>query len=199
MQYTLHATRRTPYGALRLVQAMPAWLVKTRRAPSRHSRDARVYGHSTTAMHKLSTPPPFPPIHRLLLSVISRVKRGSETPLFVLFFFSHTLLLSRQAVVTGVAPYPRFLPSIFIAHRVQQSHCSSIFHTVLLTHALALSASHFVHKKNIIPPRPSSRTSSSQLRLLGMICVLLAVRRWQVLKRAAVRMGLHQGMYGVSR
>ena len=41
----------------RLVQAMPAWLVKTRRAPSRRSRDARVYGHTTTVMHKLSTPP----------------------------------------------------------------------------------------------------------------------------------------------
>ena len=27
-------------------------------APSRHSRDGRVYGHTTTAMHKLSTPPP---------------------------------------------------------------------------------------------------------------------------------------------
>ena len=26
----------------------------------RHSRDARVYGHTTTAMHKLSTPPPAP-------------------------------------------------------------------------------------------------------------------------------------------
>ena len=36
----------------------------------------------------------------------------------------------------------------FIAHRVQQSHCSSIFHhRVLLTHALALSASQVVHKK----------------------------------------------------
>ena len=55
-----------------------------------------------------------------------------------------------QAVVTGpgvVPSSPRFLPSIFIAHRVQQSHCSSIFHQVLLTHALALSASQFVHKK----------------------------------------------------
>ena len=37
---------------------MSAWLVKTRRAPSRHSRDARVHGHTTTATHKLSTPPP---------------------------------------------------------------------------------------------------------------------------------------------
>ena len=30
---------------------MLAWSVKTRRAPSRHCRDARVYGHTTTAMH----------------------------------------------------------------------------------------------------------------------------------------------------
>ena len=69
---------------------------------------------------------------------------------FFLFLFL-TLLLSsfwRQAVVTGVVPSPpRFLPSIFIAHRVQQSHCSSIFHRPLLTPALALSARQFVHKK----------------------------------------------------
>ena len=60
MQSTLHATRRTPHGALRVVQASNVclWLVKTRRAPSRHGRDARVYGHTTTAMRKLSTPPP---------------------------------------------------------------------------------------------------------------------------------------------
>ena len=32
--------------------------VKTRRARSRHSRDARGYGHTTTGMHELSTPPP---------------------------------------------------------------------------------------------------------------------------------------------
>ena len=57
MQFTVHATRRTPHGASRLVLAMSAWLVKTQRAPSRHSRNARVYGHTTTAMHKLSTPP----------------------------------------------------------------------------------------------------------------------------------------------
>ena len=57
MQFTLHATRRKSHRASSLVQAMSAWLVKTRRAPSRHSRDARVYGHTTTAMHKLSTPP----------------------------------------------------------------------------------------------------------------------------------------------
>ena len=46
------------------------------------------------------------------------------------FFFLHTFRFpaSGQAVVTGVVPSPpRFLPSIFIAHRVQQSHCSSYF------------------------------------------------------------------------
>ena len=60
MQFILHATRRTPHGASISVQAMSAWLVKTRRGPSQHGRDARVYGLSTTAMHKLSTPPPSP-------------------------------------------------------------------------------------------------------------------------------------------
>ena len=58
MRFTLHATRCTHRGASRLVRAMSAWLVKTRRAPSRHSRDATVHGHTTRAMHKLSTPPP---------------------------------------------------------------------------------------------------------------------------------------------
>ena len=67
---------------------------------------------------------------------------------FFFFFCTLSLPASGQAVVTGVIPSPpRFLPSIFIAHRVQQSHCSSIFHRTLLTHALALSASQFVHKK----------------------------------------------------
>ena len=55
-------------------------------------------------------------------------------------------------MITGVVPsFPRFLPSIFIAHRVPQSHCSWIFHRVLLPHALALSANQFVRKKK--PPR----------------------------------------------
>ena len=55
---TLHGTRRTPHGASRLVLAMSAWSVKTRRAPSRRCRDARVYGHTTTAMHGNEYPPP---------------------------------------------------------------------------------------------------------------------------------------------
>ena len=61
MQFTLRATQRPPHYASRLVQAkcLPGWR-ETRRAPSRHRRDARVYGHATTAMPKLSTPPPPP-------------------------------------------------------------------------------------------------------------------------------------------
>ena len=52
-----HATRPTTHGASRLVQAMFAWSVKTRRIPSRHCRHARVYGHTTTAMHDNEYPP----------------------------------------------------------------------------------------------------------------------------------------------
>ena len=60
MQLTLHATRRTPHGASQgLVQTMPAWSVKTRRAPSRHRRDARVHGYTTTAMRDIEYTPPF--------------------------------------------------------------------------------------------------------------------------------------------
>ena len=71
---------------------------------------------------------------------------------------------SGQAVVTGVVPSPpRFLPSIFIAHGVQQSHCSLIFHRVLLTHALAFFASQFVHKKK--SPRIYTRIHSAGIEL----------------------------------
>ena len=45
-------------SAARFVPAMLAWSVKTRCAPSRHFRDARVYGHTTTFMHDMSTPHP---------------------------------------------------------------------------------------------------------------------------------------------
>ena len=55
---------------------------------------------------------------------------------------------SERAVVTGVVPSPPpDLAHNFIAHRVQQSHCSSIFHRIFLTHALAFSTSQFWHKK----------------------------------------------------
>ena len=44
-------TRPTPHGASRLVQTMFAWSVKNGCAPSRHCRGAKVYGHTTSAMH----------------------------------------------------------------------------------------------------------------------------------------------------
>ena len=74
---------------------------------------------------------------------------SARTTIFFFFFCTRIYFpASGQAVVTGVVPSPpRFLPSIFIAHRVQQSHCSSSFSRVLLTHALAFSASQFVRKK----------------------------------------------------
>ena len=61
MQLTLHAPRRTPHTASRLVLAMSASSVKTRRAPSQHCRDAWVHGHTTTAMHDNEYPPHLPP------------------------------------------------------------------------------------------------------------------------------------------
>ena len=82
--------------------------------------------------------------------ILADPRNWLETALGSFFFFSHFYLpASGRAVVTGVVPSPpRFLPTMFIAHRVQQSPFSSIFHRVLLlTHALALSASQFVHKK----------------------------------------------------
>ena len=58
VQLTLHATRRTPQGASRLVLAMLAWSVKSRPAPSRHYTDAGVYDHSTTTMRNNEYIPP---------------------------------------------------------------------------------------------------------------------------------------------
>ena len=76
-------------------------------------------------------------------------------------------LYSNLAVVTGVVPSsPRFLPSFFIAHRVQLSHCSSVYHRVLLTHALALSASQFVHKKKSPPMYTSMHSGGLELTKL---------------------------------
>ena len=84
-------------------------------------------------------------------------------------FFCHTNILSsfwtsrvHWSQVSSLLP-PRFLPSIFIAHMVQQSHCSSIFHRVLLTHALALSAIQFAHKKK--SPRTYTSMHSGGLKL----------------------------------
>ena len=58
MQLTLHVIRRRPHCASGLGQAMSAWWVKTRRAPSRHCGNARVYGHTTKAMPEKEYPFP---------------------------------------------------------------------------------------------------------------------------------------------
>ena len=100
-----------------------------------------------------------PPLHTFLVAffLASREHSGrrqppaERSPCIYLFIFSLTFtfqLLDKPWSQVGVVPSPpRFLPSIFIAHGVQQSHCSSIIRRLLLTHALAFSASPFVHKK----------------------------------------------------
>ena len=89
--------------------------------------------------------------------------RGCED---TIFFFLHTstcqLLDKPWSQESSLLP-PRFFPSIFIAHRVQQSHCSSILHRVSLTHALELSARQFVHKKK--SPRIYTNMHSAGLEL----------------------------------
>ena len=94
VQLTLHATRRTPHGVSRLVQAMSVWSVKTLRAPSRHFRDARVYGHATTVMHDvdftLLQPPSAPLLSPLLLFVphdllSNRMSHATRSRTFGLF------------------------------------------------------------------------------------------------------------------
>ena len=57
----------------------------------------------------------------------------------------------------------RFLSSIFIPHRVHQSHCSSIFHRMLLTHTLALFANQFGKEKS---PRICSHSVGFELTKL---------------------------------
>ena len=81
--------KTTPPVKLCLVHAISA--SKTRRVPARHSRDAKVYGHTTTAMHEMSTTPPvtnafcapslgtlvlFSDIQDMLLSLLSYCSRS---------------------------------------------------------------------------------------------------------------------------
>ena len=49
------AQRLTALRASR--KLVSTWSVKTRRALSRHCRGAKVYGHTTTAVHGMGTPP----------------------------------------------------------------------------------------------------------------------------------------------
>ena len=85
-------------------------------------------------------------------------------------FFFLALLLSSFWTSRGHRCRP-FSPAVlvfnfFIPHRVQQSHCLLIFHRVLLTHALALSASQFVHKKKSQRIYTSMRSAGLELTKL---------------------------------
>ena len=115
-------------------------------------------------MLTLIPPPPRKKKKMRCLRVIAQVSPNSPLFIYLFIFFAHFYFpASGQAVVTGDVPSPPlYLPSIFIAHRVQHSHCSSIFHR-MLTHALALSASQFVHKKK--PPRVYTSMHSAGLEL----------------------------------
>ena len=98
-----------------------------------------------------------------------KYKFGRETLRFPTFF--SMLLLSgfwTSRGVTGVVPFLRQGSCLhfFIAHGVQQSHCSSIFYRVFLTHPLALSASQFVHKKK--SPRIYTSMHSGELELANL-------------------------------
>ena len=112
-QLTLHATRRTPHGASHLVQATSTWSVKTRRALSRHCRDARVYGHTTTAMHDMSTPPPVSVfIHNALFWPVGNLFSSG------LVLFPHVLVGRTGAPVHYTQVWPR-LSSVARALGVQ--------------------------------------------------------------------------------
>ena len=79
------------------------------------------------------------------------MKRRNREDLFIFSFFiisTHIYFpVSGQAVVTGVvtSPPPVLAFNFYLAQG--SFHCSSIFHRVLPTHALALSAGEFVHIK----------------------------------------------------
>ena len=54
-----------------------------------------------------------------------------------------------------------------MAHRVQHSHCSSIFIEILQTHVLALSADDFLTKKNSVRVWHSVRIEPTKLIIVG--------------------------------
>ena len=84
-------------------------------------------------------------------------------------FFFHTStfqLLDKPSSQVSSLLSPGSCLRFFIAHRVQQSHCLSSFHRMLLTHALALSASQFVHKKTSLRNNTSMHSAGLELTKL---------------------------------
>ena len=87
---------------------------------------------------------------------------------FYFFFFTHVYFLLDKPWSQVSSPVLAF--NLCRAHRVQQSHCSSILHRVLLTHALAISASQFVRKKKS-PRIYASTRMHSGFELTKLTCI----------------------------
>ena len=155
MQVALHAPRLTPRDASRLVRAMSAWSAKTRRAPSRHCWDARIYGLETTSMQEMSTPLP-PPKSCLSLRykiVGNKVKVGNvlrrwkgrhhtnfvltlSLPLAMVHIHLVQILLYPTAI--GSEPQDPTLNSSAHWRRVMQGHAavSSRMYTTYMPHGV---------------------------------------------------------------
>ena len=127
---------------------------------------------------------------------MGNLKKEKCTSLVCVRFHTHLLscLLDKPwSQVSSLLPPGSCLQFLSRIRRVQQPDCSSIFHRVLLTHALVLSASQFVHKKK--SPRiytimhsggfeltklTDTRLEDNLIRHRGrptMMCQLLAVAR----------------------
>ena len=125
--------------------------VKNRRSPSRNSTDARVYGHTTTAMNELSsTPPPYsppqPPYFSFYLTFqLPAYLPGSSFSLCFSFFPSASIPPSPPP------PLPR-PPSHLLCPSVYPSICLPVCLALL---SLSLSAS--------LSPVPTSPFFSVQL------------------------------------
>ena len=99
-----------------LVLAMSARSVKTQRAPSRHCRDARAYGHTTTAMHdNKHTNPTYPHLSIQPFSTQQKERNKKRTPRFV---FARLVLevVSREVLDHGLR-VDREHPSFCLGHR----------------------------------------------------------------------------------
>ena len=81
-------------------------------------------------------------VYSLLYLVYSLPRACYQVPPAPFFFLASGRVHRFRLFFPPVLAFLQFLSP----QRVQQSHCSSIFHRVLLTHALALSASQFCKK-----------------------------------------------------
>ena len=74
---------------------------------------------------------------------------------------------SGQAVVTGVYPCPRYVPLLFVAHRVSAFPLLVDLHRMYVTHALALSANQCFMQQEAPTSVHSARLEPTKLILMG--------------------------------